>query len=120
MLSMAAQTVIISTISRFDLRTTISAATGNGADEAFLFKHRQGFAHRRPAHAEILGELPLIQPDFQPVAVDVHFGDGPFDRVARLLAQADAQVDRFGRWFLQSSLPAIWYASFIWFLVCHE
>ena len=110
MLSIAAQTVIISTISRFDLRTTISAAPRHRADEAFLLQHRQRLADRRAAHAEVLRKLAFVEPDLERVAVDVHLGDRALDRLAGLRAQADAERDGFGGCFLQSSFPR-WHAS---------
>src|SRR5208283_5111653 len=63
--------------------------------EAFLLEHREGLPDWRAAHAEILRELAFVQPDLEPVAVDVHFGDCAFDRVAGLLAQPDADGQRF-------------------------
>ena len=105
MLSIAAQTVIISTTSRFDLRTTISAAARHGAHKALLLQHRQRLAYRRAAHAEVLRKLAFIQPDLQRMAVDVHLGDRALDRLAGLLAQPDAKRDRFGGGFVQTSLP---------------
>ena len=39
------------------------AAARHRADEAFLLQHRQRLADRRAAHAEVLRELALVQPD---------------------------------------------------------
>ena len=64
MLSIAAQTVIISIDFSLRLAHDEDAATRDGADEALLLQHPQRFADRRAADAEIFTELPLVQADF--------------------------------------------------------
>ena len=72
MLSSAAQTVIISRISRLVLRTTKTPRRGTDAHEALLLEQRHRLADRRAADAEILRQLALVEPDVARVAVDVH------------------------------------------------
>ena len=94
MLSIAAQTVIISTISRLSCARRRCRDAGS-ADEALLLQDRQRFADWGAADAEVFAELPLVQADFLGLTVDVHFGDGALDRVAGLLSQAEPDVERF-------------------------
>ena len=63
MLSSAAMTVIISTISRFDLAHDKDAAARAGADKAFLLEHGHRLADRRAADAQPLRQPPLVEPD---------------------------------------------------------
>ena len=94
MLSIAAQTVIISITSRLDFAHHHDAAARHGTDKTFLFQHRQRLADRRAADAQLLRELALVEADLARVAVDVHVGDGALDGLAGLLAQADADLQR--------------------------
>ena len=80
MLSSAAQTVIISTISRLVLRTTKMPRRGTGADKPFLLQQRHRLADRRAADPEPLRKPPLVEPDLVRMVVDVHRGDRPLQR----------------------------------------
>ena len=42
---------------------------------------------------KIFAQPALVEADFLTLAVDVHFGDGALDRLARLLSQAEAGVE---------------------------
>ena len=98
------------------------AAPRHRADEPLLLQHRQRLADRRAADAEVLRQLPFVQADLAGMAVDVHFGDGALDRVAGLLAQADADLQRLDLQarrngvvrhpaLLTSCAYCIWYAT---------
>src|SRR5690348_2103027 len=76
MLSRAAMTVTISTISRLVLRTT-KMPPWPGADKAFLLEHGHRLADRRAADAEPLREPPLVQPDLLRMLVYLDCGDRP-------------------------------------------
>ena len=72
MLSSAAMTVIISTISRFVLLHDKDAAARPGADKAFLLEQGHRLADRRAADPEPLRQPPLVEPDLLRMVVDVH------------------------------------------------
>ncbi len=63
-------------------------------DEAFLLQNRQGLAHGRPADAEILRQLPLVQPHLVRTPIDVHVGDGGLERFVRQGPKTGAGDDR--------------------------
>ena len=75
------------------------AAARDGADETFLFQHRQRLPDRGAADAEVLAQLAFVEPDFVRLAVNIHPHDRRPDRLARLRAQADADVQRRDRQF---------------------
>ncbi len=70
------------------------AAARDRADQALLLEIAKRLADRRAADAEILAELTLVEPDLAPMAVDVHLGDGPLDRIGRELAESCARIER--------------------------
>ncbi len=62
--------------------------------KTLLFEKRHRLANRRATHPELLTQLPLIEPNFLRMRVDVGVHDGLPQRDIRLVAKADVGVQR--------------------------
>ena len=72
----------------------IDAAPRHRAHETLALELGHCFAHRRPADAEILRKLALVEPDVGAAAVDVHRHDDVLQRGIGLVLEAERGVDR--------------------------
>ena len=70
------------------------AATRHRTQKTFLLEQRHRLADRRPAHAERLPELPLVEADLVAMGVDVRVHDRLLERGVGLIAKADVGTQR--------------------------
>ena len=82
-----------------------AAQAGHRTDETLAFELRHRLSHGRPTDAEVLRQLALVEPDFIPIAVDVHRDDRVLQRRVGLLLEADAGLDRLERRMRADAAP---------------
>ena len=78
----------------FRLTHHIDAAARHRTHEALALELGHGLAHWRAANAELLSELPLVEPDVIAVAIDVHRDDRVLEGCIGFLLETRRDVDR--------------------------
>ena len=69
------------------------ALAGRDAHQAFLLEPCQRLADRRAADLELLGQLPLVQPQLRPLGIDVHRRDALLEHVVDVPFEAEVLAD---------------------------